>query len=204
MPNNGPDLHWRIEQKTMFSIPQGMTIDSIAEGDRPLLTPVNFYKCDISRKLEVAYPAGNIDLSRNLVPGDSKLASALFPFLIIAQETSSYWGFRHNDYFTMLNLYARTYGDEAVKAAMEKIIPRMRFAAALNEFLDMSPPLLAKVNYAPTPGEIAVPVYFVTDSLLRNATGAITIPNRVPRAVAIVPPAPPKAAGDSQAKPANP
>jgi hypothetical protein len=187
-----------------------MAIDTVEQVEViPGRGNICFYLDPAARSLEAQFPPANIQGSGNPT-GDERLTAAVWPLLLAAKNTNTYWGFDYEGYRRLVDYFARPDYDEeagqtkapevdrATRASIKDVIRTEKDLALL-----VDDGWLRAESYKSPEGRISV--YFITAKLAKNAVGettpgltqpqlarAIKAPPRPQAPPQTVPPAPPQ------------
>lgn len=151
-----------------------MAIDTVEQVEViPGRGNICFYLDPVARSLESQFPPANIEGPGNPT-GDERLMAAVWPLLLAAKNTNTYWGFDYEGYRRLVDYFARPDYDED---AGETKAPEMDRAtrASIKDVIRTEKDLSLLVDegwlraepYKSPEGRINV--YFITAKLAKNA-----------------------------------
>jgi hypothetical protein len=166
-----------------------MAIDRVEQVEViPGKGKICFYLDNAARSMEKQFPPVMIERPEGLT-GDARLDQAVWPLLLAAKSTATYWGFDYEGYRRLVEYFTRPDYDERAgsarapevdRATQASIAARIRTEKDLALLVDEG--WLRAESYKATEGRISV--YFITAKLARNAVAAhgviVTRENRPP------------------------
>lgn len=171
-----------------------MAIDTVEQVEViPGRGAICFYLDKTARALEEQFPPSQIKGPGGLT-GEERLDQAVWPLLLAAKNTDTYWGFDYEGYRRLVDYFTRPDHDasgttkapemdRATRASIQDIIRTEKDLALL-----VDDGWLRAESYKSPEGRISV--YFITAKLARNAVaGATKHPAKPPptRAIAVSP-----------------
>jgi hypothetical protein len=176
-----------------------MAIDTVEQVEViPGRGNISFYLDRTARALEAQFPPANIQGPGNPT-GDERLTAAVWPLLLAAKNTSTYWGFDYEGYRRLVDYFARPdYDEEAGQTRAPEVDHATQ--ASIKDVIRTEKDLTLLVDegwlraepYKSPEGRISV--YFITAKLAKNAVAETTRhPAKPPPTRAIAVPPRPKA-----------
>ncbi len=151
-----------------------MAIDTVEQVEViPGRGKICFYLDPAARSLEPQFPPANIEWPGNPT-GDERLTAAVWPLLLAAKNTNTYWGFDYEGYRRLVDYFARPdYDEEAGETKAPEVDRATR--ASIKDVIRTEKDLALLVDegwlraepYKSPEGRISI--YFITAKLARNA-----------------------------------
>lgn len=151
-----------------------MAIDTVEQVEViPGRGTICFYLDKTARALEEQFPAAHIEGPGNPT-GDERLTAAVWPLLLAAKNTNTYWGFDYEGYRRLVDYFARPdYDEKAGKTKAPEVDRATR--ASITDVIRTEKDLALLVDegwlraepYKSPEGRISV--YFITAKLAKNA-----------------------------------